>query len=237
MGALKANLTAWVTGVATDPAGTALIRRVRREHLTYLEPAALFDLRGAVRNADRAGVRGVMVECGCALGGSAIVLGASRRDTDRALYIFDVFGMIPPPSENDGEDVHNRYSEIAEGKAKGLAGDPYYGYQDDLLREVEGTFARFGMTPDGSNVHLIKGLFEDTVFPTWPVAVAHIDGDWYESVKVCLDRLWPTVVPGGRVVIDDYFHWSGCRHAVDEFLVGRMDCKRVERARLHLIKQ
>lgn len=84
---------------------------------------------------------------------------------------------------------------------------------------------------------LIEGLFEDTIRPSTPVALAHIDGDWYESVKVCLERIWPALPPGGVMVVDDYDAWSGCRTAVDEFLSGRPDC-RVERwSRLHLIRR
>jgi hypothetical protein len=28
-------------------------------------------------------------------------------------------------------------------------------------------------------------------------------------------------VPGGRIVLDDYYKWSGCRAAVDEYFAGR----------------
>jgi hypothetical protein len=49
------------------------------------------------------------------------------------------------------------------------------------------------------------------------VAILHIDADWYESVAVCLKVLYPQVIIGGLVVIDDYGHWPGCRAAVDEY--------------------
>jgi asparagine synthase (glutamine-hydrolysing) len=50
-----------------------------------------------------------------------------------------------------------------------------------------------------------------------PVALAHIDGDWYRSVMTCLRRIEPNLVPGGTLVIDDYRAWSGCKRAVDEY--------------------
>jgi O-methyltransferase len=49
----------------------------------------------------------------------------------------------------------------------------------------------------------------------------HIDGDWYESVKVCLDALYDRVVPGGIIQFDDYGYWKGARKAVDEFMAKR----------------
>ena len=48
-----------------------------------------------------------------------------------------------------------------------------------------------------------------------------LDGDWYESTRVCLEHLHDLVVPGGFVIIDDYGYWEGCRRAVDEFLASR----------------
>jgi len=65
--------------------------------------------------------------------------------------------------------------------------------------------------------------FQDT-FPsvrTGDIALLHIDADWYESVKLCLERFYDSVQPGGFVVIDDYGHWEGCKKATDEFLRNR----------------
>jgi Macrocin-O-methyltransferase (TylF) len=218
-----------------DPRGASLVARVRARHLTYLSPEALGDLRTVVQTADTNGVSGDLVECGCALGGSAIVLAASRT-TPRALYVYDTFGMIPPPGDQDGDDVQARYNQIVNGTAQGIAGDTYYGYRKDLYHEVDTTFARFRLPPETSNIRLVKGLFEDTLWHEGPIAVAHIDGDWYGSVKVCLERLWPALSVGGTLVIDDYQSWSGCRDAVDEFTSGRQDVQRLQRARLHLMK-
>ena len=235
---VKANdLKARVARCLTDPQGSVLVHKVLRDKLTYLNSAALFDLRDAVRRADRQRQSGMLIEGGCALGGSAIVMGASREDTSRPLYVHDVFGMIPAPGERDGQDVHDRYAVIASGSTRGLGDDSYYGYRPDLETEVAGSFARFGMPPAASNVRLVKGLFQDTVRPDGPVAVAHIDGDWYESVTTCLQRIWPALVPGGVMVIDDYLHWSSCRAAVDEFTAGQPGCERVWRSRLHLVKR
>ena len=48
------------------------------------------------------------------------------------MKVYDVFGMIPPPGEHDGADVHERYAKIAAGDARGVGGETYYGYRDDL---------------------------------------------------------------------------------------------------------
>ena len=52
------------------------------------------------------------------------------------MFVYDVFGMIPPPTDNDGEDVQQRYNEIVGGNSKGIKGKSYYGYEDDLYGKV-----------------------------------------------------------------------------------------------------
>jgi hypothetical protein len=53
------------------------------------------------------------------------------------------------------------------------------------------------------------------------IAVLRLDGDWYESTKICFDYLYDRVSPGGVILLDDYFCWEGCRKATDEFRVAR----------------
>jgi hypothetical protein len=144
--------------------------------------------------------------------------------------------MIPPPSAEDGEDVHRRYATIVSGESKGIGGQRYYGYRDDLLAEVTESFERHGYPVREHNVELIQGLFEETIRLTEPVALAHLDGDWYESTMTCLNRIAPLLSSGGRIVVDDYDTWSGCRKAVDEYF-GARDGYRFERhARLHIVR-
>jgi asparagine synthase (glutamine-hydrolysing) len=69
------------------------------------------------------------------------------------------------------------------------------------------------------------------------VAVAHLDGDWYESTLTCLECIVPYLAPGGCLVIDDYDHWSGCRKAIDEFFADRQGFVQERRERLHIVKQ
>ena len=161
---------------------------------------------------------------------------ASAKSPDRPMKVFDVFGMIPPPGERDGADVHKRYATIAAGASKGIGGETYYGYRDDLLAEVTESFARHGLPLADNRVELIQGLFEDTIDLHEPVALAHLDGDWYASTMTCLTRIAPLLAVGGRFVIDDYDTWSGCRAAVEEFFAGRDGFRFERRGRLHIVR-
>jgi hypothetical protein len=71
----------------------------------------------------------------------------------------------------------------------------------------------------------VKGLFQDTL-PAWrermaPLAVLHLDGDWYESTLTVLTNLYDCVSPDGLLQVDDYGHWDGCRKAIHEFEASR----------------
>jgi hypothetical protein len=218
-----------------DPALELVIAGVMQEHLSYVGVLGLRTLAGAVLDLETAGVPGVLIETGTALGGSAIVM-AAAKSTGRSMRVYDVFGMIPPPGERDGEDVPARYETIASGASTGLGGQTYYGYRDDLVGEVTASFARYGLPPTDNNVELVKGLFEDTLVVDGPVALAHLDGDWYESTMTCLTRIAPHLSPGGRFVIDDYDAWSGCRAAVDEYFADRPGFRFERRGKLHIVR-
>ncbi len=220
---------------ALPPEVEETIARVRAEHLTYLKPDGLRALAAGVRDAETARLPGLVIEAGTALGGSAIVMAAAKAP-ERPMKVYDVFGMIPPPSDRDGADVHERYAKIAAGEARGVGGDTYYGYRDDLYDEVTEAFSRLGFPVAEHNVELVRGLFEDTIELDEPVAFAHLDGDWYESTKTCLERIAPLLSPGGRIVLDDYDKWSGCRTAVDEYFAGRDEFRLEHGAKLHVVR-
>ncbi len=196
-------------------------RAVRRERLTYLSDEKLSHLEQTAASILRDGTQGDILEFGVALGGSAIVLADLARRDGRSFHGFDVFEMIPPPtSEKDDEKSKQRYEVIASGNSKGINGDVYYGYRENLYQEVLGSFARHGVAVDGQTVALHKGLFQDT----WPrcdvktVAFAHIDCDWYDPVKFCLESVSSRLSPGGVIVLDDFHAYGGCRVATTEFL-------------------
>ena len=225
-------------GPAVEPLAPeveAVIARVREEHLSYLDATSLRTLGAAVQAIAADGIEGLVIEAGTARGGSAITL-AAAKPPDRPMMVFDMFGMIPPPGKQDGEDVHRRYAKIVSGRSKGIGGDTYYGYRDELLTEVTESFARLGLPIGERHVTLVKGPFEDTIKLDKPVAFAHLDGDWYASTMTCLTRIAPLLAVGGRIVVDDYDTWSGCRKAVNEYFANRPGYRFERRARLHIVR-
>ncbi len=169
--------------------------------------ARLRGLYGAVRHVVVQSVPGDLVECGAARGGSAALMGLTLKQiaADRTLWVFDTFEGIPPPTEADPDwQIAMLYTGTCRGD----------------IREVQALLERLGLP---SQYKLIKGPFRDTLSASGVgrIAVLHLDCDWYESVKICLEHLYDRVSPGGVIQIDDYGHWAGARKAVDEFLGQR----------------
>jgi|GEM_PF-2060138 len=205
-----------MSSIYTQISDLGLALKIKYHKLSYLSAGGLLNLSNQVRKIEEKKIEGIILEAGCALGGSTIQIGKAKS-IHRKFYIYDVFGMIPEPSEKDGEDVQNRYKEIIAGKSKGLRGDTYYGYQDDLLGKIIGNMKKFELDPADHLIYFIKGLYSDTIKINEPVALAHIDCDWYDSVITCLENIIPHLSKGGCLVIDDYYTWSGCSKAVDDF--------------------
>lgn len=174
---------------------------------TMCSNARLRGLYEAVQYVVAKKIAGDVVECGTARGGSAALMGLALKQLgeNRTLWVFDTFEGLPAPTDAD-PDVE--IARLYTGSCRGA------------FDEVSVLFDRVGILAQS---RLIKGLVQDTLplSEVEKIAVLHLDTDWYDSVKVCLDQLYDRVSPGGVIQIDDYGHWEGARHAVDDFLRER----------------
>jgi predicted O-methyltransferase YrrM len=126
--------------------------------------------------------------------------------------------MLPPPSANDDPKSHEVYRNFVAGNVSGAVDVNYVNHSADLLAFTRENMKRTGVDPEALHIRFVKGLYEDTLHVEEPVAFAHIDCDWYDSVKLCIERLAPRMSVGGVMLFDDYNSFSGCRRAVDEWL-------------------
>lgn len=182
-------------------ASNRLCRELRRELYTMLEVRRGRTLLALGEEIERCRVPGAIVDCGVWNGGSAVLM--SNGAPSREVWMFDSFEGLPAPTDADGEGaVH--WTGVAKG----------------TVQRVQECFARYG--PEVSP-HIVKGWFEDTLPQAGqrigPVALLHLDADWYESMRLALETLYPLIVPGGFIAVDDYGHggFPGVKRAVDEF--------------------
>jgi hypothetical protein len=173
----------------------------------------MYRLARAVENR---GIAGSVVECGVWRGGCAGVAAAALRRTGsrRRIHLFDSFQGLPEPGKLDGA-LAARYSDgksegrlVATGKCVATVADV-----EDLF------FGRLAIDRESVSFHV--GWFQESVprdhEAVGPISLLRLDGDWYDSTKVCLKYLYPHVVRGGFVILDDYGQWEGCRRAFEEY--------------------
>lgn len=151
---------------------------------------------------------GAIVECGTwrggMIGGIAKLLGARRT-----YFLFDSFEGLPPAEAIDGTDAL-RWQKNPKGSK----------FYDNCTASYEDAKHAMNLAGIGDAV-IVKGWFEDTL-PTTTIddgiAILRMDADWYSSTMQILEALFPQVVPGGCILIDDYYTWEGCAKAVHDFL-------------------
>lgn len=141
---------------------------------------------------------GDVLECGVFRGGTALLAArtmAEQETAGRTLHLFDSFqGM---PKTTSGVD------RIEEGEFSGTSVEAV----SALLTPFPFVVMHPGFIPQ---------TFAGLDIPR--IAWAHIDVDIYQSVRDCIDYIYPRLVPGGSLIFDDYGFpcCSGARRAVDE---------------------
>ncbi|MFF0087085.1 TylF/MycF/NovP-related O-methyltransferase [Streptomyces canus] len=132
----------------------------------------------------RADVPGAVVELGCNAGLTSVLFASVilAEDPGRELHLFDSFEGLPAPS------AHDAY--LKEGDCR------------TSPAELRASFAKWEL-PEPT-VH--PGWFDTTLEEGVPpqVAFAYLDSDFYESILISLEHVWPRLAPGGSIVIDDY---------------------------------
>lgn len=173
-------------------------------------------------------VPGCFVECGVWKGGSSAIMGLALRHArvKRELHLFDSFEGLPEPSDLDGQAA----IDYSDGRSSGDLSP--IRKCEAVLSDVRGLLVgRLGL--EERFVHFHVGWFQKTVPAAakclGPIALLRLDGDWYESTKVCLDNLYPLLSPGGILILDDYFCWEGCRKATDEYRAAHCITPPIER--------
>lgn len=185
---------------------------------TMTSPERIFALCKAVEYIAKANIEGDFVECGVWRGGSMMAAANTLLhigDTERHLYLFDTFQGMSEPTDQD-VNILGKSASTLWPKSK-ISGDTSQ-WCYSPLDEVKRVMAETGY--DADKIHYIQGKVEDTLPDKAPekIALLRLDTDWYESTKHELVHLFPRLVKGGVLILDDYGYWAGARQATDEYL-------------------
>ena len=192
-----------------------IIDSVRPFTMTSTE--RIFALINAVAYVCQNNVAGDFVECGVWKGGSSAAIAQTLtylNVTDRKLWMYDTFDGMSQPTNSDVDFQGQTADDLLEQQDVAESTSVWC---RSPLEEVKSTMAATGYPLE--QIQFVRGRVEDTLPELSPaqVALLRLDTDWYESTKCELEILFPNLISGGVLIIDDYGHWQGCRKAVDEY--------------------
>lgn len=133
----------------------------------------------------------------------------------RRVHLFDSFEGIPKGGPEDHELQHKPAGESACSLEQVKANLKRWGLPEELFVFHKGFFD--AAVPQAVALRTFPGDLTNTE-GVHQIAFLRLDGDLYDSTKVCLDYLLPLVSRGGWVCVDD-FNLSGCRKAVLETII------------------
>ncbi|ARJ65208.1 hypothetical protein WV31_05830 [Magnetospirillum sp. ME-1] len=183
---------------------------------SYQGATAQWALFQAIEYIVKHKIEGDIVECGVWQGGSMLMAALALRnfgDESRQLWLYDTFAGMPMPSEIDKRwdgipTIPMYLYHRSEGRSWGMGGTV------DHVRSVVG----MSHYPSDKLV-FVEGMVEETIPGTAPdkISLLRLDTDLYQSTYHELVHLYPRLVPGGVLIIDDYGMYQGAKAAVDQY--------------------
>lgn len=158
-----------------------------------------------------AALPGAIIECGIFKGNSLSRFAIFRELLDnkfsKKIIGFDTFGKFPQTKFKD--DMKSRKKFIADAGDESIS-------KEQLLKVLSHKQVEH-------LVELVKGDITKTVpeyvktHPELRISLLNIDVDIYEPVVTILEYLYPRVVKGGIIMLDDYGVFPGETKAVEEY--------------------
>jgi len=157
---------------------------------------------------------GEVVELGCFEGTTSILMQKTldQFNSKKRIHVYDSFEGLPEKSKKDGDTGYNLGACRTQKEA------------------LINNFKKFNVKlPE---IH--TGWFKDTLPKELPdkISFAHLDGDFYSSIIESLTYIYPKLVKGAVVVIDDYCDpkvhninniLPGVKEACDEFFKDKKE--------------
>lgn len=160
-------------------------------------------------------IPGDVVELGCYVGTTSVFLARAIAGTGRRLYCYDSFEGLPEKTSEDASPAGEQFKpgELLATKKQFVQNMKKAGVPLPRIKK-----AWFGeLTPAD--------------LPT-QIALAFLDGDYYQSVKDSLKLIWPKLALGAMIIVDDYANEAlpGSGKAVDEWLKNHPASFKIEQS-------
>jgi O-methyltransferase len=178
----------------------------------------MYLLAQAMLHAKEMKLDGDFVECGVWRGGNILLykLLNDFYDLNKTIYVYDTFEGMTEPEDVDKDFYGNSAKKylLTNLKSENLENSHCFSTIDNVKKNIlEHTNLK--------NINFIIGPVEKTLLikKNLPkkISVLRLDTDWYSSTKIELEVLYPRLVKGGVLIIDDYGTWYGSKKATDEY--------------------
>lgn len=154
------------------------------------------------------GVEGDILEMGCYLGTTSLFITRLLVNTgsNKKFHVYDSFAGLPEKTLQDNSPAGEQFKagELLATKKQFIEN-----YKKASLPLP--------------NIH--KCWFNDLAPSSIPekIAFAFLDGDYYESIKQCLNLIAPGLSSGSIIIVDDYQNEAlpGAKKAVDQWLLDK----------------
>ena len=180
-------------------------------------PANHWAIIQSIKHIDKNKIEGDFVESGVWKGGNLILFKffLNKLNLNKKIFAYDTFKGMPMPGDKDydlknidAKEIYDKYNN------KNIK------WCYSTLEEVKSNIESFDKNYLKS-FNFIKGKVEETlrVSNNLPnkISLLRLDTDFYSSTKAELEVLYPRLVSGGVLIVDDYGHWKGSKKAVDEY--------------------
>ncbi len=163
----------------------------------------------------KSGVAGDVVELGCYEGGSAVELQRYlvKNAPERTLWLYDSFEGLPEKTIEDKSPLGSLFHAGA-------------------LKAAQSRLKRNFVKANLPVPEIIRAWFYELDPEDLPeqVALAFLDGDFYESILDSLKLVWPKLSKGSIIIVDDYDNVKlpGVKKALDIFLADKQFQLKVE---------
>jgi len=158
---------------------------------------------------------GSIVECGIFKGMSLIRFATFRnlldKKNEKKILGFDAFGEFPEAKFEKDKKMRRKF--IKDSGKSGIS-------KSQLLKILKNKKL-------GKKIELVKGDITKTVpkyvknHPNLQISLLNLDADMYEPSITILDYLYPKIVKGGILILDDYGFFPGETKAVNEFFKNK----------------
>lgn len=161
---------------------------------SLVSPHRCYVIYNFARHANH--LNGDFVQVGVYRGGTAKLI-AGIKSPQKNLFLFDTFCGLPAPGPKDYRFSEGEFSDTSIEEVREYLGD------DPTVAVTQGYF------PDCASPELDQRRF----------CFAYLDVDLYASNYGVLTYIYPRMVEGGVIVLDDYgLDGSGIQQSTDDFL-------------------